>query len=132
MSEERAVTLEDLIFIHSAAIARYGGASGIRDAGSLEAAIARPYTAFGGSEMFPGPFAKAAALMESVIQRHPFVDGNKRTGVASAVYLLRRHDYRLAGVTNAQLVELSLNVAAHRMSTTELGSWFEEHVEPAD
>lgn len=132
MSEERAVTLEDLIFIHSAAIARYGGASGIRDVGSLEAAIARPHVAFGGSEMFPGLFAKAAALMESVIQRHPFVDGNKRTGVASAVYLLRRHGYRLAGVSNARLVELSLNVAAHRMSTTELGSWFEEHVEPAD
>jgi death-on-curing protein len=127
LSEERAVTLEDLIFIHSAAIARYGGASGIRDAGSLEAAIARPCTSFGGSEMFPGPFAKAAALMESVIQRHPFVDGNKRTGVASAVYLPRRHGYRLAGVANAELVELSLNVAAHRMSTTELGSWFEAH-----
>ncbi len=126
MSEERAVTLEDLIFIHSAAIARYGGASGIRDAGSLEAAVARPYTAFGG-EMFPGPFAKAAALMESVIQRHPLVDGNKRTGVAAAVYLLRRHGYRLAGVTNPQLVELSLEVAAHRMSTMELGSWFEAH-----
>lgn len=85
MSEERAVAVEDLVFIHSAAIARYGGASGVRDTGSLEAAVDRPYSSFGGQEMFPGPFAKAAALMESIIQRHPFVDGNKRTGVASAV-----------------------------------------------
>jgi death on curing protein len=131
LSEERAITLEDLVFIHSAAIARYGGVSGIRDGGTLEAAVSRPYASFSGQEMFPGPFAKAAALMESVIQRHPFVDGNKRTGTASAVYLLRRHGYRLAGVTNTDLVGLALSVAAHRMSVEELGAWFEDHAEPA-
>jgi death-on-curing protein len=129
LSEEWTVTVEDLIFIHSAAISRYGGASGIRDVGSLEAAVSRPYMSFSGQEMFSGPFAKAAALMESVIQRHPFVDGNKRTGAASAIYLLRRHGYRLVRVTNAQLVELSLNVAAHRMDTEELEAWFEDHAE---
>ncbi len=129
MSEERMVAVEDLVWIHSAAIARYGGASGIRDAGSLEAAVARPYTSFGGTGLFLGPFAKAAALMESIIQRHPFVDVNKRTGVASAVYLLRRHDYRLAGVSNAHLVELALDVSAHRMSLDELARWFEDHAE---
>lgn len=130
MSEERTVTLEDLVFIHSAAIARYGGASGIRDAGSLEAAALRPDPSFDGQEMFPGPFAKTAALMESVIQRHPFVDGNKRTGTASAVYLLRRHGYRLTGVTSTDLVDLALSVATHRMNVEELGAWFEDHAEP--
>lgn len=129
MSEERAVTVEDVVWIHSAAIARYGGASGIRDAGSLEAAVARPRTSFAGEEMFPSPFAKAAALMESVIQRHPFVDGNKRTGMASAVYLLRTHGFRLTGAPNAQLVELALDVASHRMDTDELVRWFEDHAE---
>ena len=82
-------------------------------------------------EMFSGPFAKAAALMELVIQCHPFVDGNKRTGVASATYLLRKHGYRLARVTNAQLVELSLNVAIYRMSTEQLEAWFEDHTQSA-
>jgi death-on-curing protein len=129
LSEEWTVTVEDLVFIHSAAIARYGGASGIRDVGSLDAAVSRPYASSSGRELFPGPFAKAAALMESVIQRHPFVDGNKRTGAASAIYLLRRHGYRLARVTNAQLVELALGVAAHWMDTEQLGTWFEEHIE---
>lgn len=129
MSEERAVTLEDLVFIHSAAIARYGGASGIRDAGSLEAAAVRPYASFGGQDMFPDPFAKAAALMEAIIQRRPSVDGNKRTGTASAAYLLRRHGYRLTGVTNTDLVDLALSVAAHHMGIEELGVWFEEHSE---
>lgn len=67
--------------------------------------------------------------MESVIQRHPFVDGNKRTGTASAVYLLRRQGYRLAGVTNTDLIDLALSVAAHRTSVKELGGWFEDHAE---
>ena len=131
MSDERAITLEDLVFIHSAAIARYGGASGIRDAGSLEAVVSRPYASFSGQEMFPGPFAKAAALMESIIQRHPFVDGNKRTGAASGVYLLRRLGYRLTGVTNTDLVDLVLSLASRRMSVEELAAWFEDHAKPA-
>ena len=131
MSDERAITLEDLVFIHSAAIARNGGASGIRDAGSLEAVVSRPYASFSGQEMFPGPFAKAAALMESIIQRHPFVDGNKRTGAASAVYLLRTLGYRLTGVTNTDLVDLVLSLASRRMSVEELAAWFEDHAKPA-
>jgi len=81
--------------------------------------------------MLPKPFAKATALMESVIQRHPFVDGNKRTGVASATCLLREQGYRLARVTNAQMVELSLNVATYRMSTEQLEAWFEDHAQSA-
>ena len=79
--------------------------------------------------MFPGPFTNAAALMESIIQRHPFVDGNKRTGTASAVYLLHRHGHRLIGVTNTDLVDLALSAAAHRMGVEELGAWFEDHSE---
>ncbi len=126
----KLISVPDLVWLNAAAVGETGGATGIRDVSALEAVVARPCVGYGGEELFPTPFDKAAAIMESVIQRHPFVDGNKRTGVASAVYLLRRGGYRLAGVSNAQLVELSLNVAAHRMSTTELGSWFEDQCEP--
>jgi death-on-curing family protein len=64
-----------------------------------------------------------------MIQRHPFVDGNKRTGTASAVYLLRSHGYRLVGATDKDLVDLALSVAAHRTGVEKLGVWFEEHTE---
>ena len=87
--------------------------------------------AFGGQERFPDTFNRAAALMESIIQRHPFVDGNKRTGAASTVYLLRRLGYRLTGVTNTDLVELALSLASRRMSVEELAEWFEDHATPA-
>jgi death-on-curing protein len=80
-------------------------------------------------DMFPDRFTKAAALMKSIIQRHPFVDGNKRTGTASAIYLLRGHGYRLIDLTNTDLVDLALSVAAHRMGVEELGAWFDDQAE---
>lgn len=117
------------MWLHTAAIVRYGGAPGIRDAGSVEAALARPYASFGGREMFPGPFAKAAALMESIIQRHPFVDGNKRTATAGAAYLLWKSGSQLKNVGNEDLVEVTLSVAAHRVHSEELTRWFADHAE---
>lgn len=66
--------------MHADLIARYGGASGVRDPGQLEAAVFRPQTGY-----YPDLIAEAAALWESLSQNHPFIDGNKRTAFA-AVY----------------------------------------------
>ena len=74
--------VNDLLFMHAALVKQYGGSSGVRDAGALEAAVARPWGASFGAEHFPTHFDKAAALCESIIKRHPFVDGNKRTGTS--------------------------------------------------
>jgi death-on-curing protein len=60
---------------HHDVIGLDAGATGIRDPGAVDASAARPHTSFGGVELFPTPLAKAAALMESIIQRHPLVDG---------------------------------------------------------
>ena len=68
---------------------------GVRDEESLLAAIERPWQASFGREHFASPFEKAAALMESIIRRHPFVDGNKRTAMASASYLLSTFGYEV-------------------------------------
>lgn len=66
--------------MHDDQIARYGGASGVRDLGQLEAAVFRPQSGY-----YPDLIAEAAALWESLSQNHPFIDGNKRTAFA-AVY----------------------------------------------
>ena len=64
--------------IHDILIDRFGGVKGIRDLGSLEAALARPFATFDQKELYPDVIDKAAALFESMIINHPFVDGNKR------------------------------------------------------
>ena len=125
----RAVAVEDILFFHYDVITLDGGASGIRDEGALEAAVARPRAGFGGEERFPTPFAKAAALMESIIQRHPFVDGNKRTGLKAGVFLLFLAGYELTP-SPQELTDVTLDVAEHRLDVDDLARWLEEHASP--
>jgi len=70
--------VELVLEIHAAQIARFGGDSGLRDLGQLEAALHRPQTGY-----YRDIIEEAAALWESLSQNHPFVDGNKRTAFAS-------------------------------------------------
>ncbi len=77
------ISLDDILELHKRSIQDYGGASGIRDIGLLESAIARPFQIFEDKDLYMSPYEKAAALGESIIANHPFVDGNKRTGVAA-------------------------------------------------
>lgn len=73
---------------HAALVRAFGGASGLRDRRSFEAAVARPAATFAGEDLYDDLAAKAAALMHSLVLNHPFVDGNKRVGVAAAELFL--------------------------------------------
>lgn len=59
----------------------------------LHAAVARPFVTFGGAELYPSDFEKAAALFHSLIKSHPFMDGTKRTAFAAALYFLHERGY---------------------------------------
>lgn len=78
----RYLSLQEVLSLHSLLIAQSGGGSGLRDRGALESAVAQPEASFGGEELYPDLASKAAALGHSLIQNHPFVDGNKRIGEA--------------------------------------------------
>jgi death-on-curing protein len=73
------ITIDEVEKIHDILIENFGGAKGIRDRGILDSAINRPYQTFDGQDLYPSPIDKAAAIFESIISNHPFVDGNKRT-----------------------------------------------------
>jgi death-on-curing protein len=80
--------------IHERIIARGGGGlEGIRDAGLLHAAVARPFVTFGAVELYPTDFDKAAALFHSLIKSHPFLDGTKPAAFAAAVYFVYERGY---------------------------------------
>ena len=74
------ISVEQVLKIHSIAIEKFGGANGVRDMGGLQSALARPFQTFGGTDLYPTTYEKAAAIGESLIMNHPFIDGNKRTG----------------------------------------------------
>ena len=75
------ITLREVESIHEILIDKFGGSNGIRDRGILESAINRPYQTFDQIELYPLPVDKAAAIFESIISNHPFVDGNKTTAL---------------------------------------------------
>ena len=99
----------------------------MRDEESLLAAIERPWQAsFGRREHFASSFEKAAALMESIIRRHPFADGNKRTGTASASYLLSTLGYDV-DAEQRDLEDFAVSVAEGAFEIAEIALWFENH-----
>jgi death-on-curing protein len=73
------IELKDTLAIHNILIDKFGGSRGIRDSGALESALNRPLATFDNQELYPAPADKAAAILESILINHPFVDGNKRT-----------------------------------------------------
>jgi death on curing protein len=86
------VSLADALFFHKQLIERYGGAPGIRDPGALESALHRPQTGY-----YDTLIHEAAALLESLVQNHPFVDGNKRVAFAVTDVFLRINGFRISG-----------------------------------
>ena len=73
------ISIKEVEIIHNILIDKFGGAKGIRDFGLLESALARPFATFDCTDLYPSPIEKAAAIMESIVINHPFIDGNKRT-----------------------------------------------------
>lgn len=112
--------------MHAALLKQYGGSSGVWDAGALEAAVARPWGSSFGEAHFPTLFLKAAALCESIIQRHPFVDGNKRTGTAAGAYLLTTQGRRVA-VERGRVEDFAVAVATGALTLEQMARWLEDH-----
>lgn len=94
------ISLQQVLKFHRASLSDFGGGDGIRDQGSLESAIARPCMTFGDEELYPTPIEKAAAIGESIIMNHPFVDANKRTGFLAMLAVLDQAGLRLVGGEN--------------------------------
>jgi death-on-curing protein len=74
------IPVKEVEEIHKILIDNFGGSHGLRDLGGLESALARPFQTFENQELYPTIILKAAALLESILVNHPFIDGNKRTG----------------------------------------------------
>ena len=82
------ISIETAIYVHDSLIDDFGGSKGIRDLPGLEAALNRPFATFDSLDLYPATIDKAAALLESLIINHPFVDGNKRIAYVLMKYLL--------------------------------------------
>lgn len=121
---------QQVLFLHALIIKETGGAHGVRDVGLLEAAVNRPRASYGGRDLYPDISMKAASLMDSLIHSHPFVDGNKRTGIAAAALFMRQNGLRLVA-SNAEIEAFTVSVAESRITPNEMASWLRAHSTPA-
>jgi death on curing protein len=119
------VTTADALFFHQRLIERYGGAAGLRDAGALESALHRPQTGY-----YDTIIHEAAALIESLVQNHPFVDGNKRVAFAVVDVFLRINRYAIAGESTAIYDYITGLFANRAVDMEHLLPWLQDVVRP--
>jgi death-on-curing protein len=120
------ILLEDVLLLHEFSIKDFGGASGIRDIGLLESAIARPFQTFGGKDLYPSPFDKAAAMGESLIENHPFVDGNKRTGMLAIVALLKEYGIEVNADSDG-LYQFTISISTGEIKFEKIVEWLKNN-----
>jgi len=125
----RYLSLGEVVDLHRRVLQTTGGASGIRDFGVLESVIAQPKASFGGVELYPTLIEKAAALAFSLVQGHPFVDGNKRAGHAAMETFLVLNGTEIDAPVDDQ-ERLMLDLAAGRIGRSQLIDWLRQHVNP--
>ncbi|MFZ5828581.1 MAG: type II toxin-antitoxin system death-on-curing family toxin [Planctomycetota bacterium] len=119
--------LDRVLRTHRSLIEHYGGAEGIRDVGLLHSAIAMPQASFGGEFLHKDLFEMAAAYLYHIVQNHPFLDGNKRTGAATAIVFLTINGIELQGDEEG-LVELTLAVAQGTSGKQQIADFFRKIV----
>jgi death on curing protein len=125
----RYLTLGEVVSLHRRIIATTGGASGVRDLGRLEAALAQPRASFSGDDLYPGVIEKAAALGFSLVMGHPFVDGNKRAGHAAMETFLVLNGYELSAPVDEQ-ERMILELAAGELSRDAFVEWVRSRTTP--
>ena len=120
------LTLDEVLAIHADQIERYGGGLGLRDLGLLQSAIAQPPATFDGQLLHATLFDMAAAYLFHLAENHPFVDGNKRVGIAAALVFLELNDCEI-NVDEDLLAEFVLEVAQGRADKAAISKFFRDH-----
>jgi len=118
----RYLTLNEVLTLHDRLIVQTGGSIGVRDIGRLESSLAQPRMTFDGAELYPTLAEKAATLGFSIIQNHPFLDGNKRTGHAAMEIFLFLNGFDIQSSVDEQ-EKVVLQVASGMMSRELFSGW---------
>lgn len=122
------VSAEDLLVLHAMIIDASGGSNGVRDPHLLASITEKPAACFGGADLYPTLWNKAAILFEGLVNYHVFVDGNKRTGFVATARFLSMNGYTFTA-SNEDVVTTTLNVATKNISQEELAEWLEMNSE---
>ena len=119
----------DAVIAHDLELAAHGGSTGVRDAGLLESALARPQNILAYAESAPSLAALAAAYAFGISSNHPFVDGNKRTALLVSFAFLDVNGLEVTASQEDAFLTI-LGLAAGEISEDQLTLWFERNSAP--
>jgi len=123
------LNLEQVLAIHAAVIEAHGGEPAVHDIGLVDSAVAQPRMTFGGVDLYPALYEKAAALGFSLTKNHGFKDGNKRVGFTAMDTFLRLNGYRVtAEIDEAEATVLAVSDGS--MSRDTYTEWVRTHITP--
>src|SRR5438045_7198064 len=131
MKNPRFLTIDEVLAIHSDQVRQYGGSGGIRDVGLLSSALAMPRASFGGQYLHPSLHEMAAACLFHLVQNHPFIDGNKRIGLAATIAFLGLNDVCLDSDRD-ELLEMVLEAARGEIGKPEIAVILRERCVPSE
>lgn len=104
-----------------------GGSPGIRDIELLHSAIERPKASFGGEYLYSSVLDMGAAVLQSLVKNHPFIDGNKRTAFFATLRFFQRNDH-LFTFENKDIVKFIVDVDTKNLSISDIATWFEKRL----
>lgn len=119
-------TVQDIYELHIQLEKTFILSSGIRDEKLLASAVNTPFQTFMGNDLYPSIYDKAAQLCYGIVKNHPFTDGNKRTALHSMYVYLIINGFNITA-TQQEVEDLIINVAAGKMTNTELANWLREN-----
>lgn len=111
--------------LHDILIDKFGGSKGLRDKGLLLAALARPFATFDQKELYPTTIEKAAAIFESVIINHPFIDGNKRIAYLLMRLTLLESDLNISATQNEKY-DMTIAASMGTLRIEEIKNWIKD------
>ena len=120
------IDIEQVLSLHEMMSKATGGATGLCDIGTLESALYHAYASFDGKDLYPTLEEKAARQVYGIIHNHPFLDGNKRTGLFVMLVFLELNDIKLH-FSQFELVELGLGIAAGKINSKQITQWIIKH-----
>ena len=115
-----------ILKLHELSIEKYGGLQGIRDEGLLDSAIARTFQTFEGVDLYFSTIEKAAAIAQSIISNHPFIDGNKRTGFLAMLALLKVGNINLIA-SEESAYQFMISISTGEIKFDEIIEWLKKN-----
>ncbi|MFB6272846.1 MAG: type II toxin-antitoxin system death-on-curing family toxin [Salinibacter sp.] len=124
----RYLTVEEVVLIHERILDRPDRSPGVRHWHLLDSAVQRSQATFGGDDLYPDLFHKAAVLGQSLVLNHPFVDGNKRTAWEAMHTMVEENRYSLSAEAD-EIVSFVLQIERKDLDDEAIAAWLEGHAE---